>query len=111
VLKDVPSVLALVKEEIIRSLLHWDTEEVLKRVDVLHHELLSKSSSCMLEKLLTWGNEDDVVDVEQQVTSVGGMKVNEQRSVWLGLCEAERDLIGGETVVPSTLAGLMNSVG
>jgi hypothetical protein len=62
-LKDAPSILALVKEEVIRPLLYWDVE--------VHHELLLESWSGTLEKLWARGSEDDVVDVEQQVSSVG----------------------------------------
>jgi hypothetical protein len=32
--KDIPSVLALVKEEVVRSLLHLDVKEVVKEADV-----------------------------------------------------------------------------
>jgi hypothetical protein len=63
-LKDVPSIPALVEEEIIRPLLYWDTEKVVERVDVLHRELLLESRSGTLEKLRARGGEDDVVDVE-----------------------------------------------
>jgi hypothetical protein len=77
VLKDVPSVLVLVKEEVVGSMLHWGAEEVVERVDVIHGEVL-------LEKLQTWGSEDDVVDVEQQVSNVGTATVDEQRGVRLG---------------------------
>jgi hypothetical protein len=52
VLKDVPSVLALVKEETVRPLLHLDVEEVVERVDALNDKLLLESCSGMLEKLL-----------------------------------------------------------
>jgi hypothetical protein len=38
-LKDVPSILALVEEEVIGPLLYWDVEKVVK-AEVLHHELL-----------------------------------------------------------------------
>jgi hypothetical protein len=50
-LKDVPSVLVLVKEEIVMSLLHRDVEQVVKRVEVLHCERLSDNRSGMLEKV------------------------------------------------------------
>jgi hypothetical protein len=50
-LKDVPSILALVEEEVVELLLYWDTEEVVERADVLHHELLLESYSGTLEKL------------------------------------------------------------
>jgi hypothetical protein len=52
-LKDVPSVLALVKEEVVMSLLHWDVEEVVEKAEVLHCELLLESCSGMPEKLQT----------------------------------------------------------
>jgi hypothetical protein len=54
----------LVKEETVRSPLHWDAEEVVKRADVLYHELLPESHSDTVEKLCVRGGEDDVIDVE-----------------------------------------------
>jgi hypothetical protein len=48
-----------------------------ERTEVLHRELLLKSYSGTLEKLRARGGEDDVVDVEQQVSSVGAVVVNE----------------------------------
>jgi hypothetical protein len=51
VLKDIPSVLALVKEEVVRLLLHWDAMEVVERVEVTHGELLLESCSGTFEKL------------------------------------------------------------
>jgi hypothetical protein len=74
-LKDVPSILALVEEEVVGLLLYWDAEEV-KRAEVLHRELLLESCSGTLEKLWARGGEDDVIDVEQQVSSVGTAAVD-----------------------------------
>jgi hypothetical protein len=51
VLKDIPSILALVEEEVIVSLLHRDVEEVVERAEVLHDELLLGSHSGTLEEL------------------------------------------------------------
>jgi hypothetical protein len=39
-LKNVSSVLALVKKEVIRPQLYGDAEEVMEMVEVLHHEML-----------------------------------------------------------------------
>jgi hypothetical protein len=61
---------------------------VVERVDALLGELLLESSSGTLEKLRARGSEDDIVDVEQQVSSVGVVVVDEQRGVRLGLREA-----------------------
>jgi hypothetical protein len=99
-LKDIPNILALVEEEVVRPLLYWDTEEVVERVEVLHRELLLERCSGMLEKLQARGGEDDVVDVEQQVSSVGTAVVDKQRDVRLDLREAQRDQVEGEAVVP-----------
>jgi hypothetical protein len=54
---------------------------VVKRAEVLHHELLLESYSGTLEKLRARGGEDDIVDIEQQVSSVGTAAVDEQRGV------------------------------
>jgi hypothetical protein len=51
---------------------------VVERVEVLHRELLLESCSGTLEKLRARGGEDDVVDVEQQVSSVSAVAVDEQ---------------------------------
>jgi hypothetical protein len=71
-----------------------------ERAEVLHHELLLQSCSGTLEKLQAQGGEDDVIDVEQHISSVGAMTVDEQRDVRLGLHEAQGDQVGGEAVVP-----------
>jgi hypothetical protein len=70
----------------------------MERVEVLHYELLLESCSGMLEKLQARGCEDDVVDVEQQVSSVGVEAVDEQRGVRLGIHEVQRDQVAGEVV-------------
>jgi hypothetical protein len=49
-----------------------------ERADDLYHELLLESCSGTLEKLWARGGEHDVIDVEQQVSSVGAAVVNEQ---------------------------------
>jgi hypothetical protein len=73
---------------------------VVERGEVLHCELLLESCSGTLEKLWARGGEDDVVDVEQQVSSVGAAAVDEQRGVRLGLHEAQEDQVGGGAMVP-----------
>jgi hypothetical protein len=60
-----------------------------ERAEVLHRELLLESYSGTLEKLQARGGEHDVVDIEQQVSSVGAMTVDEQRGVRLGLHKAQ----------------------
>jgi hypothetical protein len=52
-----------------------------ERTDVLHCKLLLESYSGMLEKLQARGDEENVINVEQQVSSVGAMTVDEQRGV------------------------------
>jgi hypothetical protein len=61
---------------------------VVERAEVLQHELLLESCSGILEKLQARGGEDDVIDVEQQVSSVGAAMIDEQQGVRLGLHEA-----------------------
>jgi hypothetical protein len=70
-----------VEEEVIGPLLYFDVEEVVERTDVLHRKLLLESYSGMLEKLQARGDEDNVVNVEQQLSSVGATTVDEQRGV------------------------------
>jgi hypothetical protein len=49
--------------------------------EVLYRELLLESCSGTLEKIQARGSEDDVVDVEQHVSSVGAATIDEQRGV------------------------------
>jgi hypothetical protein len=74
--------------------------EVVERAEVLHSEVLLESHSGTLEKLRAPGGEDDVVDVEQQISSVSTVVVDEQQSVRLGLHETQGDQLGGKAVVP-----------
>jgi hypothetical protein len=50
-LKDVPSIPALVEEEVVRPVLYCDAEKVVERAEVIHRELLLESCSGALEKL------------------------------------------------------------
>jgi hypothetical protein len=54
---------------------------VVERVEVLHRELLLESCSGTLEKLRARGGEYNVIDVEQQVSSVGAAAIDKQRGV------------------------------
>jgi hypothetical protein len=54
---------------------------VVKRVEVLHRKLLLKSYSGTLDKLRARGSEDDVVNIEQQVSSVSTVEVDEEQGV------------------------------
>jgi hypothetical protein len=49
---------------------------VVERTDVLHRELLLESCSGTLEKLRARGGEDDVIDIEQHVSSAGAATVD-----------------------------------
>jgi hypothetical protein len=102
VLEDIPSVLTLVEEKVVDSLLHHDVEEVAKGTEVLHGELLLESRSDTLEQLRARGSEDDVIDVEEQVRNVGAVAIDEQRGVRLGLYKAKGHQVGGKAVVPSS---------
>jgi hypothetical protein len=73
---------------------------VVERAEVLHRELLLESCSGTLEKLWARDGKDDVVDVEQQVSSVDTAAIDEQRGVRLDLHKAQGDQVGGEVVVP-----------
>jgi hypothetical protein len=73
-----------------------------ERTEVLHSKLLLESCSGMLEKHHARGGEDDIIDIQQQVSSVGATTVDEEQDVRLGLLEAQGDQVGGEAVVPSS---------
>jgi hypothetical protein len=102
VLEDIPSVLTLVEEKVVDSLLHHDVEEVAEGTEVLHGELLLESCSDTLEQLRARGSEDDVIDVEEQVRNIGAAAIDEQRGVRLGLYKAKGHQVGGKAVVPSS---------
>jgi hypothetical protein len=75
-LKDISSVLVLVKRPSDRCSI--ETSRKWWRVDVLHCELLLESCSGALKKLRARSVENNVVDVEQLVSSVGTVAVGEQ---------------------------------
>jgi hypothetical protein len=76
-----------VKEESGRTVLNSDTEEVVELTQILHRELVLESSDDPAEKWLVGGGEDNVINIEQQVCSVGSMVVDEQGRIRLGLHE------------------------
>jgi hypothetical protein len=67
----------LVHEDVVVSLLHRDTQEVVEWSQVLHGEFLLEDCSGTLQKLRVQGNEDDV-GVEEQVYNVSVAVVDEQ---------------------------------
>jgi hypothetical protein len=101
-LEDVSSVLTLVEEEAVDSLLHQHSKEVVEGAEVLHGELLLESCSGVLKKLQAQGSEVDVVDVEKQICDISATMIDKQRGVRLGLHEAKGHQVGGKGVVPSS---------
>jgi hypothetical protein len=75
----------------------------------VHHELLLESHSGTLEKLRARGDKEGVIDIEQQVRSVGAVIVDEQRGVRLGLHKAEQDQVRDKAVI-SCLRRLLQAV-
>jgi hypothetical protein len=53
-----------------------------ERAEVLHRELLLESCCGVMDKLRAQGGEDDVVDVEQQVSSVGADRRTTRCPTW-----------------------------
>jgi hypothetical protein len=64
-LKDIPSVLALVEEEVVDLLLHRDAKEVVEGAEVPHGKLLLESHSDALKQLWAQSDEDNIVDIEE----------------------------------------------
>ena len=66
-LRELMSVLSLMKEEAIRTTHHLDAEEVVQRTQVLDGELSAKTSRELTEETSRTCHQDDVIDIEQQV--------------------------------------------
>jgi hypothetical protein len=65
--------------------LNSDPEEVVEHTQILHSKLLLKSSNDAVEKWLTGGYEDNIINIEQQVRSVRSMVIDKQRCIILDL--------------------------
>ena len=90
-LEKLMGVLPLMKEEACRTTRHLDAEEVVERTQVLKGELGTKAVSELSKKVGGACCQDDVVDIEQQVSSGVALAIDEQRSI--GACGAEAKLM------------------
>jgi hypothetical protein len=72
------SILLLMQKEAVGPTDHLNAEEVVQRPQVLEGELITKTSRHSLKELGGGGREDDVVDVEQQICSVGALMIHKE---------------------------------
>jgi hypothetical protein len=84
-------VLLLVKKEAIRSVHNLNAEEVVQGSQVLERELGMKTVGGLLQEHWCASREDDVFDVEQQVSHCVSHMVDKQRCI--GACGAEAKLM------------------
>ena len=96
------SVLPLMKKETIRTVHHLNTVEVVQRAQVLDGELSTKTISKLAKELRSACCQDDVVNIKQQISRVGALVINKQRSI--GACRAEAELVKKrcDALVPGT---------
>jgi hypothetical protein len=69
------------KKEPVRSAHYLKAEEVVKRAEVLDGELSAKTMSELTNKSIVAGCQDDVVDIEQQVSGIRTLSKDEQGGV------------------------------
>ena len=97
------------KKEPIGTPYHLDPEEVVQRTKVLHGKLGAEASRELTEKLGRGSSQDDIVDVEQQVSRPNSVLVDEQRGIRAGGHEAKLLKEGSDPLVPST-RGLLEPI-
>jgi hypothetical protein len=101
-LKDAESELALSEEESISLMLYEDPPKVVKMVEVLHGEFLLESKYGVLQERYARCDEHNVINIKQQIYSIGTAAEDEQGGVGLGINKTQTEVIGGEPAVPST---------
>jgi len=82
-------ILLLMKKESIRSPKNLNTKEVMKSTQVLDSKLSTQPESNLLKKGCGGGRQDDVIDVEQQLSCRGAVVKDEQGGVRAGDTEAQ----------------------
>jgi hypothetical protein len=74
-------VLVLIEKEPVRSAQHLKAEEVVKRAKVLDGELSAKTISELSKKSIATCCQDDVVNIEQQISSIKALSIDEQGGI------------------------------
>jgi hypothetical protein len=65
------------------------TEEVVKRADVLDGKLSAKTISELSKKSIAAGCQDDVINIEQQISRIRALSIHEQGGVGAHRAEAK----------------------
>lgn len=66
-LKDIQSVLTMLKEQSIRARLDSNAQKVLKWMQILHHKLALYCSNDVMQEIWTRGDHDNVIDKQEEV--------------------------------------------
>jgi hypothetical protein len=101
VLKDVESELALSEEESICLMLYGYSQKMVKRVEVLHGELLLEGRYGVLQEQCTRCGDYNVINIKQQVYHISTTVEDEHAGVGLGLNKSQSEEVHGEPAVPS----------
>jgi hypothetical protein len=100
--KKLMSILPLMKEEPICTTDHLNPEEVVKGSQVLESKLSVKTISELSKQLRGAGRQNDIMDIEEQVSCSIALAVDKQRGIGAGGVEAELMEKRCDALVPST---------
>jgi hypothetical protein len=100
--KELMSILPLVKKEPIRTLNKLHPEEVVKRAHILDSKLNPKMISKLSKKLRGACYQNNIIHVEELVGGETTLAVDEQRSIGASGAEAELMKKHCDALVPST---------
>ncbi|XP_045088239.1 uncharacterized protein [Aegilops tauschii subsp. strangulata] len=92
-------ILLLMKKEAVGSLSDLNAKEVTESTQMLDGELITQPESNLLKKGCGGGRYDDVVDIEQQVSSRVAMVIDEQRGIRASDTKAQCLKRTGDTLV------------
>jgi hypothetical protein len=88
-LENIVRVLVLMEKEPVRSAHHLKAEEVVKWAEVLDGELSVKTISELSKKSIAAGCQDDVVNIEQQISRIRALSIDEQGGIGARRAEAK----------------------
>ena len=97
------------KKEPIGASYHLNAEEVVQRAEVLNGELSAEASSMLAKELGRGSRQDDVVDVEQEVSGRRSLVVDKQGDVGASSPEPKLLQKTGDPPVPGA-RGLLQPV-
>jgi hypothetical protein len=94
--------LTLMEKELIHSAHYLKAEEVVKRAEVLDGELSAKTISEISKKSIVSGYQDDVINIEQQVSHIRPLSKDEQGGVEARRAKAKLMKKRRHALVPAT---------